>query len=107
MQDQHAVAALHIHRIDHRFTQLLPIHRRHVGAVDQRRHLAKAPLRYNQFRLTVQVIAHPRFETGCRGQAVRAGLHADGAAGVEHHDVLGGRVGRGIHGGSPKKLKRL
>ncbi|MNE17136.1 hypothetical protein D3C80_1101080 [compost metagenome] len=102
MQDQHAVAALNIHRIDHRFTQLLPVRRGHVGAVDQRRHLAKAPLRNHQIRLAVQVFAHPRFETGRRGQAVGAGLHADGATGVEHHDVLGGGVGRRIHEDSPK-----
>ncbi|MNV74556.1 hypothetical protein D3C71_1677830 [compost metagenome] len=102
MQDQHAVAALNIHCIDHRFTQLLPIRRGHVGAVDQRRHLAKAPLRHHQLRLAVQIVAHPRFETGRRGQAVGAGLHADGAAGVEHHDVLGGRIGRGIHGSFSK-----
>ena len=104
MQDQHAVAALYIDSVDHCFTQLLPVRRGHVGAVDQRRHFAKAPLRHHQLRLAVQVLAHPRFETGRRGQAVGAGLHADGATGVEHHDVLGGGISRGIHGGSPKTM---
>ena len=63
MQDQHAVAVLYINCIDHCLTQLLPIGRGHVGAVDQRRHFTKAPLRHDQFWLAVQIVAHPRFET--------------------------------------------
>ena len=97
VQDQHAVAALHVHGIDHRFAQLLPVGRGHVGAVDQRRHFPKLPLRHYQLRLAVQIVAHPRFETGRRGQPVGAGLHADGATGVEHHDVLSGGIGRRAH----------
>ena len=30
-----------------------------------------------------------RFKTGRGGQAIGAGLHADGATGVEHHEVIG------------------
>ncbi len=84
VQDQHRIAAL-VHGLDHGTAQALPVSGGDVGTVDQRRHFAKAP--GWQWRVG-QLLAHARFEAGRGRQAIRAGLHANGAAGVEHHHVV-------------------
>ena len=101
MEDQHGIAALGLNGVNHRLAQTLPVGRRHVGAVDQGRHLAELPLGHHQVRLAGQLVGHARLETGGGRQAVFAGLHADGAAGVEHHHVLGRSGGFAIHGSLP------
>ncbi|MNJ54491.1 hypothetical protein D3C77_499320 [compost metagenome] len=87
MQNQHAIAALMINGVDDRFAQALPVRGGHVGAVDQRQQFAKLPV--GDVGHAGQALAHPLLEARGRGQAVGAGLHANGAAGVQHHDVLG------------------
>ncbi|MNJ45213.1 hypothetical protein D3C77_403000 [compost metagenome] len=101
VQDQHGITALNIDGVDDRFTQSLPILGRHVGAVDQWLHFAKPPAW--EIAHSGQVVAHPLLEARGRGEAAGTGLHADGATGIQHHDVTSGVYG--CHGLSPWSAK--
>ncbi|MNF48020.1 hypothetical protein D3C84_292390 [compost metagenome] len=93
VQQQHGVAAVLLDRGDDGIAHRQPVALGHVGAVDRRREFAEHPVRRRTLGMGCLLGTQARLEAGGRHQAVRAHLHADGAAGVEHQQLVGG-----VHG---------
>lgn len=87
VQEQHAVVA-GVERGDDGVAHRQPVALGHVGAVQRRLQFGEAPAQVRGVAEALQVVAHARFEAAGRGQALRGLQHADGAAGVEHEEVL-------------------
>ncbi|SST12990.1 Uncharacterised protein [Acinetobacter baumannii] len=87
VQEQHAVVA-GVERGDDGVAHRQPVALGHVGAVQRRLQFGEAPAQVRGVAEALQVVAHARFEATGRSQSLRGLQHADGAAGVEHEEVL-------------------